>query len=165
MRAGVECATCHEPTHWTDGFDHTADTRFALDALHARFDCSGCHADLRFRSQGRECAACHADAANLLAGRFDGAAGAPDVHEGLRCADCHGATPASNRTAGLAHRCADCHSAEYGQLLSTWSADLHSRGERSGLAADLVRRLRQSGVHNFPLARERLGPAAGAPGS
>jgi len=49
-------------------FDHQRDSRFALDANHAKLECSACHrpsptADgrtaIRFKPLGTECADCH----------------------------------------------------------------------------------------------------------
>jgi hypothetical protein len=106
---------------------------------------------------GTRCADCHADAANLLAGRFEGSAAAPDPHaQGVACADCHGRTAAANRPAALAAKCADCHTPEYGRLLSTWTAKLDALAAASSLDPGEAERLRASGVHNFTLARERL---------
>jgi hypothetical protein len=87
---GRECAACHEDPHLgqlaADGrndcarchasrnafatldFDHARDSRFALDATHARLACSACHksaelADgrraVRYKPLGTQCADCH----------------------------------------------------------------------------------------------------------
>lgn len=68
----TDCARCHTSTaaFTVPGFDHTRDTRFALDAQHARLACSACHtaqplADggsaVRYRPLGTSCIDCHAD--------------------------------------------------------------------------------------------------------
>lgn len=65
----TDCKRCHTPDGWKQlSFDHTRDTRFALDGAHAKVTCAECHkpsvrADgttfTAYRPLGRECADCH----------------------------------------------------------------------------------------------------------
>ncbi|MFQ5514684.1 MAG: cytochrome c3 family protein [Myxococcota bacterium] len=157
LTTSAPCTDCHSALGWEGGFDHTRNTRFELDPLHERLACTTCHADLRFRSEGRECADCHRDAAELLAGRWSGLSAQPDPHgPALECQDCHGPTLEANRPAALAARCAECHAPSYATLLATWRAQLDSLAARSARAGGEVERLRHSGPHHFALARELL---------
>jgi hypothetical protein len=74
----TDCARCHTNTNAFDvpGFDHAKDTRFALDAQHARLACSACHhttqlpgglTTVRYKPLGTACIDCHA--AELGGGR------------------------------------------------------------------------------------------------
>jgi hypothetical protein len=158
------CRTCHSEESWTRTFDHARDTRFPLDALHAELTCVACHTDQRYRAAGRECRDCHTDAADLIAGRFGDARGEPDAHaDGVACEDCHGTTRAANGPAALARRCADCHTPEYAGLLAAWTAKLGELAASTALEPTLAERLRRSGVHNFPFARDRLAPTSPPP--
>jgi hypothetical protein len=69
--AAADCARCHrESDSFLDlAFDHAEDSRFALDATHAKLACSACHPATRTAS-GR------------LVTRYRPL--------GIRCADCHG---------------------------------------------------------------------------
>lgn len=70
-RAGAtDCAECHatEPDFLALDFDHQRDSRFALDATHARLDCSACHvrwplpgggSAVRYKPLGVVCGDCH----------------------------------------------------------------------------------------------------------
>ena len=90
---GRDCSVCHTEAAFSaaslapGGFDHTADTGFALAGRHAAVPCAGCHdaaARTRERALGtapaasapRACASCHRD---------------DDPHEGAlgACASCH----------------------------------------------------------------------------
>jgi len=67
--ASTDCARCHRSTESfrTVAFDHGRDSRFALDADHAKLACSACHRPVefagrsvvRFKPLGVECADCH----------------------------------------------------------------------------------------------------------
>jgi hypothetical protein len=69
--AGVtDCARCHASNGAFElvDFDHARDTRFALDAQHARLACSACHVPwataagervVRYKPLGTQCADCH----------------------------------------------------------------------------------------------------------
>lgn len=122
---GSDCTRCHSQASWrAEGsaarFDHARDTRFPLDALHARLDCSACHDGLRFAAQGRECADCHATAATLLAGTLGEARSAPDPHAtAARCRDCHAEGVAAPALLDYERACLACHPAAYGSLLVT----------------------------------------------
>jgi hypothetical protein len=70
--AGAPCERCHSPESWRAGkFDHTRDTRFAIDGAHARTPCAACHPverigdrDVaRYRPTPSTCEACHAGGA------------------------------------------------------------------------------------------------------
>lgn len=159
MRAASGCRSCHSEVGWNKGFDHDRDTAFALDDLHGRLDCASCHSDQRFRVAGTECQSCHGDAEALLAGRFGESRGEPDAHaNAVDCAGCHRPTLAANRPTALARRCAECHAPEYAGLLGTWSASLDALAAGTKLDPEQAERLRRSGAHNFPLARELLSP-------
>jgi hypothetical protein len=65
-----DCARCHAPneTFQHSHFDHARDSRFALDATHARLDCARCHLPtpltsgeiaIRYKPLGTVCADCH----------------------------------------------------------------------------------------------------------
>ncbi len=72
--AGVnDCARCHDPraAFAAPRFDHQQQTRFALDATHAKLACSACHVAhtaasgtrvVRYRPLGTRCADCHGGA-------------------------------------------------------------------------------------------------------
>jgi hypothetical protein len=64
------CADCHEPSRsFTDErFDHQSDSRFALDATHAKLACAACHLPqtlpsgarvVRYKPLGTSCVDCH----------------------------------------------------------------------------------------------------------
>lgn len=69
LKAGVDCSDCHTSAGWTPlrsdpKFEHTRDTRFALDGSHTTLTCARCHLDLRFdepKVEPSQCASCHAD--------------------------------------------------------------------------------------------------------
>lgn len=69
-RAGNDCNRCHRSEErWLPvTFDHQRDARFALDGVHARLDCSECHARValpdgrevvHYAPLGVECRDCH----------------------------------------------------------------------------------------------------------
>lgn len=78
-RSGTECGNCHSPTGWGDtSFDHSRDTRFALDGKHASLSCSDCHSDDPFADAlDDSCFACHEKDDNH------------DGHFGASCDTCH----------------------------------------------------------------------------
>jgi hypothetical protein len=182
---GVACTTCHSPASWAaEGkdarFDHTRDTRFPLDALHARLDCVACHEGLSFAAKGRECADCHEAAAALLEGRLGGTRSAPDPHaSAAKCRDCHAETVAAPSLLDYERACLACHPASYGSLLVTRKrivdeavvkveAALRARslarrrGEAGGDAAReaaiaaQVERVAKSGLHHATLSEAAL---------
>ncbi|MFN0243917.1 MAG: cytochrome c3 family protein [Planctomycetota bacterium] len=66
----TDCARCHTSSQsfTTLAFDHQHDTRFPLDATHARLDCSACHVSsplpgggraVRYKPLGTSCSDCH----------------------------------------------------------------------------------------------------------
>jgi hypothetical protein len=179
---GAKCESCHTAAAWGGPeaiFDHARHGRFALDALHAALACESCHADARFRANGRDCESCHADAAALLAGRFGARTAAADPHTGrVDCRGCHPAELANPHLIDYERRCVECHTPEYGQLLATRTrllddlalraesaVNARTRGRAAGgaapSAADAVgaaeiRRLGRSGIHNPDLAEAAL---------
>jgi hypothetical protein len=63
----TECAQCHQDSGGIT-FDHQKDSRFQLDELHAKLECSACHVPwplpgggtaVRFKPLGVECVNCH----------------------------------------------------------------------------------------------------------
>jgi hypothetical protein len=182
---GTSCGTCHAQASWEAEakgarFDHSRDTRFPLDALHARLDCAACHAGLEFGARGRECADCHETAAAILAGTLDGARSAPDPHAtAAECRDCHAAAIAAPVLLDYERACLACHPASYGSLLVTRKrivdelvvkveaalrarALARRRGETGGqdvreaaLAAK-VERIAKSGLHHATLSEAAL---------
>jgi hypothetical protein len=182
---GTRCTTCHTPASWdadAEGsrFDHARDTRFPLDALHAKLDCAACHEGLGFAAKGRECADCHTDAAAFLAGRAGSAHGAPDPHaSAATCRDCHAENVASPALTDYARACLACHPAPYGSLLVTRKRIVdegvvaveaalrarelaRGRGEAAGTAqsdaeaAAAVARIARSGLHHATLSEAAL---------
>jgi len=108
---GSDCASCHNPSDWTDtDFDHES-TGFPLEGKHAETECSGCHADQTHQNTPTTCFGCHAE---------------DDAHEGRsgeQCETCH--NPSSWNDASFDHArntdfpldgkhallsCNDCHS-------------------------------------------------------
>jgi hypothetical protein len=182
---GAACTTCHTPASWAaEGkgarFDHARDTRFPLDALHARLDCAACHEGLSFAAKGRECADCHEAAAALLAGRLGDVRSAPDPHAAaVKCRDCHADTVAAPGLLDYERACLACHPAPYGSLLVTRKrlvdealvkveaalrarALARRRGEaagdaarEAGIAAQLER-IAKSGLHHAALSEATL---------
>jgi hypothetical protein len=178
------CAACHGDVAWRLalpldpgrglGFDHDADTRFALDAAHAAVPCAGCHRPEAEAPPARECAACHADAAALLSGAFAGERGAADPHaKAVACRDCHPAALASTSLPAYAGVCTECHPASYASLLATRRALLDEALVTAGgraldaRARSLLERLAKSGLHHAELAEalaRKLGSGARARG-
>jgi hypothetical protein len=167
-----DCESCHEAAAWDalapvdaaegTGFDHGADTRFALDALHAPVPCDGCHESFaEAPPPPRECGDCHRDAVALLNGRFAGREAAPDPHaEAATCRQCHPATVASPTLLDHAASCVgSCHPDVYASLLATQRAVLDEAlvAARAGAADAVARRrlrtLARSGLHHPELAR------------
>ena len=72
---GRGCLSCHDGSGGLTGFDHNI--VFALDGVHAKLDCTACHANQQVKDISSDCVACH---------------GVPDVHGdqfGVGCASCH----------------------------------------------------------------------------
>ncbi len=113
----VSCEACHTATAWRPirphpEFDHTTQTRYALQGMHTDAACQDCHRSQVFKNTAHDCAACHADLHR--------------AQMGLNCEQCHsvkGWTPAlrmsarqhSNRFPLLgAHSTAVCESCHQG---------------------------------------------------
>jgi hypothetical protein len=78
-RFGAKCNSCHGVEKWLPAtFDHTRDTKWALQGLHAKVECHACHtAVVADQHLDTVCASCHR---------------ASDVHSGklgTDCAACH----------------------------------------------------------------------------
>ncbi|MBW2314449.1 MAG: cytochrome c3 family protein [Deltaproteobacteria bacterium] len=163
------CEACHVAASWDVlvpvdpaeglGFDHEADTRFPLDALHGALPCVSCHEPEGQDVPARECATCHPDAASLLAGRFGGREAEPDPHAATTaCGECHPAAMTEPSLPNYATICTDCHPASYAPLLATRRALL----DEALVAARLVtqrssdrrrlERITRSGLHHPELA-------------
>ena len=182
---GAACAGCHDARSWqasadAPSFDHARDTRFALDALHAKLVCSSCHEGLGFAAAGHECVDCHATAAALLAGDAGMAKGAPDPHaSAARCRDCHAENVAAPRLLDYERACLACHPAPYAALLVTRKrivdetvvkveAALRGRelarrrgetdapADRDAALAAGVARIARSGLHHATLSESAL---------
>ena len=141
------------------GFDHDADTRFPLDAVHDPVACAACHRPEAEVPPARECAACHEDAVALLSGRLGGLRLAADPHAGtVACRDCHPASMKSTRLPDYAAVCTDCHPASYAPLLATRSALVDAAlvaaaaGEPDARTLAWIERLTRSGLHHAALA-------------
>lgn len=166
-----DCESCHVPSAWTaplpaadgPGFDHDADTRFVLDAIHRSVACSDCHEphgpDEPRQAPPHECSGCHADAAALLAGRFGGRKVAPDPHaKAATCRDCHSETIARPSLVDYAAACVKCHPDSYASLLATRRALLDEALVSARLAANrpadrrTIDQLARSGLHHSELA-------------
>jgi hypothetical protein len=182
---GSRCASCHTAASWEaddEGarFDHTRDTRFPLDALHAGLACGACHEGLDFAAEGRACADCHATAAAFLAGDAGTTRAAPDPHaSAASCRDCHAANVAAPTLLDYERACLACHPAPYGSLLVTRKRIVdegivkaeaalrarelaRGRGEADGTAerdaalAASVARIARSGLHHATLSEAAL---------
>jgi Cytochrome c7 and related cytochrome c/Class III cytochrome C family len=124
---GLRCGSCHNTSSWDrTGFDHEAQTGFALQAGHSGLACGDCHArsdhtddfsagcaachavdDLHQGRLGTACADCH-NAIAWSSAQFDhGETGFPllETHAVLNCTACH---KADVRTP-LASECRSCH--------------------------------------------------------
>lgn len=163
------CDACHTDAAWDlpvaadaesgRGFDHDADTRFALDAVHGAVACASCHRPEAEAPPPRTCEGCHGDAAALLAGRFAGRRVAPDPHAGTtRCNECHPPEMARPSLPAYAAVCTGCHPASYASLLATRRALLDEAlvaahpVARSAKERRLVETLTRSGLHHPELA-------------
>ncbi len=74
---GEDCATCHQPTEWTDAtFDHDT-TDYPLLGKHQETACLDCHEDATYQNAPTTCFGCHAE---------------DDSHDGRsgdQCENCH----------------------------------------------------------------------------
>ncbi len=182
---GSGCASCHSTATFAAAgkgsrFEHARDTKFPLDALHAKLACGACHEGLAFSARGRDCADCHATAAAFLAGDAGGARATPDPHaSAARCRDCHVANVAAPTLLDYERACLGCHPAPYGSLLVSRKRIVdervvqaeaalrarelaRQRGEAAGTAegdaalAASVARIARSGLHHAALSEAAL---------
>ena len=83
---GVRCESCHNPRAWaTWTFDHDSQTKFRLEAAHARARCQACH-------------------------KREAPAGRDTAPLGTTCVSCHRERDAHNGAFGP--RCEQCHQAQ-----------------------------------------------------
>jgi len=133
----TDCVTCHVEHAGVDAelrpfntgrFNHSTDTGFPLDGLHAPLatncaachktrsfltaspSCASCHTDAHKGSLGADCATCHTTAIRFAESRtkFDHRRTAfplSGAHAAVTCASCH-----TNKTyKGVTASCASCH--------------------------------------------------------
>lgn len=124
---GDDCATCHQPTAWSDAeFDHET-TGYPLLGKHQQAACLDCHADRTFLNAETTCFGCHSedDAHDGRSGQECGNCHNPsdwhdssfdhgrdtdfllqDSHGLLNCGDCHSERPFEDE---LSMECVACH--------------------------------------------------------
>jgi hypothetical protein len=183
---GDDCARCHSEQGWSGPdavFDHTVQTSFALDPLHASLSCESCHEAATFSTRASDCAGCHADAEALLAGRFAELEQDADPHAAdIECRGCHPEAQTSTRLLDQQRVCIECHEPSYARLLVARKQILDDlvvrvefelrridladdRGEASADSSDEARatmleevgRMARSGLHHPDLAEAFLG--------
>ncbi len=99
---GLACATCHDTRRWdvrADYYHEHSKTLFPLLGAHARVDCEACHggqAPNQFRLTPTDCVVCHRQ--DFLAAKTPAHPAQP-----TDCRQCHGAFPATWRTASFHH--------------------------------------------------------------
>ena len=124
---GRACQDCHSTSTWrTTGFDHLAETGFALEAGHGNLACDDCHTREDFKDQfpggcvdchrtdddhqgrnGDKCDTCHGTT-EWEENSFDHADTGfhlVEAHSNLNCSACHKA----ERVADVGSTCTDCH--------------------------------------------------------
>ncbi len=130
------CEDCHTRTSWkpirsVPEFDHNR-TNYPLRGMHAKVECTQCHASLVFTNAGSRCADCHAD---LHRGQFGNKCESCHTvngwelhtaqlkqhenrfpllgaHAALECVDCH-KSEAVGQFAGLSTACLSCHTTDF----------------------------------------------------
>ena len=128
---GVKCEECHSVESWKEAkFDHTKQTRFALDGAHAKAKCSDCHGANVTAKIAMDCVSCHKE---------------QDVHKanlGTACGDCHG-TVAWRQGVNFDHglttypllgmhnlaACESCHVDKTYKGAATGCADCHAKDD------------------------------------
>jgi hypothetical protein len=151
-----ECATCHVEHNGRDaelrpldakGFDHKAQTGFALDGRHVGVACAKCHTTRSFLSAKPECASCHADPHKGTLGpscaschatsvpfkqasqRFDHTKAAFQLtggHQQVACARCH----VAGKFKGLEFSsCASCHTDPHAKKLGNDCTTCHTTAQ------------------------------------
>jgi len=152
----TDCVKCHVEHAGVDaelrpfqtaGFDHRAQTGYALDGLHAPLaqqcaschktrsflsvstSCSSCHADTHKGALGQNCASCHSTSvrfAQTAAGGFDHSRAAfplTGAHEKVACASCH----VNKVYKPVAFEsCANCHKSPHQPALPGTCASCHT---------------------------------------
>lgn len=142
---GDKCEKCHSARNWKGtGFDHDADTRFALRDKHKTAKCDSCHRDKGMREKlplachacherddrekghkgnyGDKCETCH-DARAFKPSTFDHGRDTPFVlggrHAKVACAGCHKTPLYRTRTEAA---CYTCHK-DQDVHFATWGVD------------------------------------------
>ncbi len=150
-----DCVACHVEHAGRDadirplvvaGFNHSGETGFPLDGLHARLatdctkchttrsylkaipDCASCHKDVHRGALGSDCARCHSTAATFketgLA--FDHSTAAyplTGAHQTVQCARCH----REQQYKGLRYsECSDCHRDPHGAAFGAVCSSCHN---------------------------------------
>jgi hypothetical protein len=132
----TQCQICHSFDNWAQGFDHSANTTFALTGAHRVVDCIQCHPGGRFAGTPTACVSCHLQDANGTTDPNHTQAGFPPdcslchstaawspavfdrsttrfpltgAHTVLQCSACH----ASGQYAGLPTACDTCHLTDF----------------------------------------------------
>jgi hypothetical protein len=130
-RLGERCGTCHGNEKWKPSvFDHTSDTKWALEGRHEKVDCHACHtasvatqhletsciachraSDVHSGKLGRDCDTCHTPQGWRSGVAFDhDLTSFPLVglHVAVPCEQCH----VTRAYKGVARDCHGCHRAD-----------------------------------------------------
>lgn len=147
MRSG--CDTCHAETGWRGehlAFDHSRHSVFAIDALHAGVDCTGCHGDAgerRYRPLDSTCSGCHETVERHLEGVAGGLQAPPDPHSGrVDCTQCHPPERPPLSATEQGALCRGCHNRHYEGVFHEWRRTL---GLREARARERLESLRAAG--------------------
>lgn len=135
-----ECDSCHVPTTWTklDGFDHNADTDFALTGRHLAVNCDGCHRDERQPGAApTACSDCHADAGRAAHGEVGDCAGCHGTNGFDQSSFDHASTDFPLRGKHAAVRCVDCHAQEQAAPVSAPPVAAAPKAHSSTTAPDV----------------------------
>lgn len=133
----IDCAQCHNPSGWevevdSIPFNHSLETPFELEGVHAMVDCKLCHESLVFDEAPSDCVSCHADVHSMSVGNdcvrchtadswlVDNI---PELHEengfplmgahgNLSCVECHEAET-NIRFDRIGNECVSCHNDDF----------------------------------------------------